>query len=224
MIRINLLPGQKRGAKATSAAASSGGGGGGQGWLVGYAFIALATCGALAAVYVSYLGTLEEKNRVNTDLRRQITDAQANSALLEDLQAKLAASHELERVAGELRRAQLGPTRVLMEIAKILSEGVRGGPTIDPQRLDEIRRDNPLAGYNAGWDSRRLWISSFNEENRECHIVGVGRTNEDVAEFLARLALSDLFQDVTLERTQSALDEDTQAPVISFELSCKVIY
>lgn len=221
MIRINLLPGQKRGTKATSSASSAGGG---QGWFVAYAFIALVTCASLAAVYVSRQGKLDEKNRVNTDLRHQITEAQANSALLEDLQTKLTASHDLERIAGELRRAQLGPTRVLMEIAKILSEGVHGGPTIDPQRLDEIRRENPLAGYNAGWDSRRLWISSFSEENRQCHIVGVGRTNEDVAEFLARLALSDLFEDVTLERTQSTIDAETALPLISFELSCKVIY
>lgn len=225
MIRINLLPGAKRGAKAgSSSSSSSSSSGGGQGWIVAYVFITLATCGVLAAVYVSFQGRLEEKNRVNTDLRRQISDAQANSALLEELQGKLTASHDLERIVGELRRAQLGPTRVLMEIAKILSEGAHGGPTIDPQRLDELRRDNPLAGYNAGWDSRRLWVGSFTEENRECKITGMGRTNEDVAEFLARLALSDLFQEVTLERTQAAIDTDTALPLIAFELSCKVIY
>jgi type IV pilus assembly protein PilN len=223
VIRINLLPGKKRGAKATGAAAAASSGGG-QGWIVGYVFVALVTCGALAAVYVGYQGRLDEKNRVNSDLRRQIADAQANSALLEDLQAKLTASHDLERVVGELRRAQLGPTRVLMELAKILSEGAHGGPTIDPQRLDDIRRENPLAGYNASWDSRRLWITAFTEENRECKIAGVGRTNEDVAELLARLALSDLFQEVTLERTQSTVDTDTQLPLISFDASCKVIY
>lgn len=221
MIRINLLPGQKRGAKATATASSSSGG---QGWIVGYVFIALATCGALAGLYIVKQGELAEKESVNANLRAQITRSQSNSALLEDVQGKLTQSRDLERIVGELTRAQLGPTRVLMEIAKILSEGARGGPTIDPQRLDEIRRENPLAGYNAGWDSRRLWITTFTEESRECHISGVGRTNEDVAEFLARLALSDMFQDVTLERTQSAMDEETQLPLIGFELSCKVIY
>jgi len=221
VIRINLLPGQKRGAKATAASSSSSGG---QGFIVGYVLIALVTCGAAAGLYIVKQGELAEKNSVNTNLRAQITRAQSNSALLEDVQGKLTQSRDLERIVGELGRAQLGPTRVLMEIAKILSEGARGGPTIDPQRLDEIRRENPLAGYNAGWDSRRLWITTFTEEARECHISGVGRTNEDVAEFLARLALSDMFEDVTLERTQSAMDEETQLPLIGFELSCKVIY
>jgi type IV pilus assembly protein PilN len=220
VIRINLLPGQKRGAKGAATASS----GSGTAWFVGYAFIALATAGSLAALYVIQTGVLEEKLGVNADLRRQISEAQANSALLEELQGRLNQSRELERVVGELQRARLGPTRVLMEIAKILSEGSRGGPSIDPQRLDAIRRENPLAGYNAGWDSRRLWIVSFEEEHRNCSIKGVGKTNEDVAEFLSRLALSDMFEEVTLERTRAEVDPETQLSLIGFELTCKVIY
>jgi type IV pilus assembly protein PilN len=220
VIRINLLPGQKRGAKGAATASS----GSGTGWFVGYAFIALVTAGALAGVYLMDSGVLEEKLRVNADLRRQIGDAQANSAMLEELQGRLTQSRELERVVGELQRARLGPTRVLMEIAKILSEGARGGPTIDPQRLDAIRRENPLAGYNAGWDSRRLWVLSFEEEHRNCVIKGVGKTNEDVAEFLSRLALSDMFEEVTLQRTRAEVDAETGLSLIGFELTCKVIY
>jgi type IV pilus assembly protein PilN len=220
VIRINLLPGQKRGAKGAATASS----GSGTGWFVGYAFIALVTAGALAGVYLLDSGVLEEKLRVNADLRRQIGDAQANSAMLEELQGRLTQSRELERVVGELQRARLGPTRVLMEIAKILSEGARGGPTIDPQRLDAIRRENPLAGYNAGWDSRRLWVLSFEEEHRNCVIKGVGKTNEDVAEFLSRLALSDMFEEVTLQRTRAEVDAETGLSLIGFELTCKVIY
>ena len=36
--------------------------------------------------------------------------------------------------------------------------------------------------------------------------------------------VNDMFEDVTLARTQSAMDEETQLPLIGFELSCKVIY
>jgi len=220
VIRINLLPGQKRGAKGAAATSS----GSGTAWFVGYAFIALATAGSLAALYVVNSGALDAKLRVNAELRGRIGEAQANSAMLEELQGRLNQSRELERVVGELQRARLGPTRVLMEIAKILSEGSRGGPSIDPQRLDAIRRENPLAGYNAGWDSRRLWIASFTEEHRNCSIKGVGKTNEDVAEFLSRLALSDMFEEVTLERTRAEVDPETQLSLIGFELTCKVIY
>ncbi len=53
---------------------------------------------------------------------------------------------------------------------------------------------------------------------------GIGRTNEDVAEFLRRLALSELFDRVTLTRTSSERDTELNLELIKFELTCQVIY
>lgn len=216
MIRINLLPQARAKAKAGPSTGS------GQGWVVAY-FAAVLVCGALlAGVYFVYSARLEERQRRNADLQTQITQARTLSANLDEVQGKLKRSQDLDRVVGELQKARLGPTRVLMELSRILS--INGGPSIDPQRLEQLKRDNPLAGYNPGWDGRRIWVTSFNEEQRECKIVGVGKTNEDVAEFLRRLALSDLFEEVTLTKTQAATDADTQLPMIGFELTAKVRY
>jgi Tfp pilus assembly protein PilN len=55
-------------------------------------------------------------------------------------------------------------------------------------------------------------------------IHGAGRTNEDVAEFLRRLTLSDLFAQVTLTKTEAAEDEATHLDVINFELAATVNY
>ncbi len=55
-------------------------------------------------------------------------------------------------------------------------------------------------------------------------MTGLGKTNEDVAEFLRRLALSESFEDVTLTRTESKIDTDTQLPFIDFSITCKVRY
>ena len=114
--------------------------------------------------------------------------------------------------------------RVLVELSHILSEG--GRPTVSAERLDEVRRENPLAGFNVGWDPRRLWLTSFTEADRKCAIRGFGKTNEDVAEFLRRLSLSDLFQKVTLQSTSSATTGIPGAivVVVAFELSCQVRY
>ena len=73
-----------------------------------------------------------------------------------------------------------------------------------------------------GWDVKRLWMASFVEEQRECRIRGGARTNEDVAEFLRRLTLSELFTSVVLNRT-SEQGRDESATV-SFELTCQVTY
>jgi type IV pilus assembly protein PilN len=108
-----------------------------------------------------------------------------------------------------------------MELSRILSEG--GGPTVNPDVLDTMRRENPLSVYNPGWDVRRLWLTSFEESDRKCTIEGIGKTNEDVAEFLRRLTISELFDKVALGSTGSVSDKGN-LPVVTFSLSCEVMY
>jgi type IV pilus assembly protein PilN len=218
MVRINLLPNARKQAR------SSGGGGDGSAtpWIIGYLAAAFVTALVCALLYFSGTSALEEQRAQNAALQGEITQIEAQSANIDEVRAQLAQSEELERVVGDLQRARYGPTRVLMEMSHILSRS--GGPTVDPERLEAIRRDNPLAGFNPSWDSRRLWLTSFNEEDRHVEIHGLGKTNEDVAEFLRRLSLSESFGDVTLTRTESVTDTESHLDLISFELSCSVVY
>jgi type IV pilus assembly protein PilN len=87
-----------------------------------------------------------------------------------------------------------------------------------------MREENPLAGYNESWDVRRLWLTRFEEIDRECKINGMGRSNEDVAEFLRRLTLSQIYDDVTLQRTRAASDPETGLATVGFDITCKVRY
>lgn len=218
MIRINLLPQARKAVRAPSAAAPAGSQ---QAWVIVY-LVALAAWGAvLTGVYIVYAGKLEEQQQQNAALDSQIQTLLTKSAQLDEVRAKLQASLALEALVEDLNKARQGPTRVMMEISKILSPG--GGPTIDPQALEALRADNPLAGYNRSWDPRRLWLTEFREENRECRITGQGKTNEDVAEFLRRLALSELFEQVTLTKTE-AVEGEEGLSFIKFELTCRVSY
>ena len=219
MIRINLLPSARKQAKSAS---GGGGSGGNTPWFIAYAASAVVAVVALLFVYLAYQSDLEERQAENAELERQVAAAERQSADLENVRALLAASQQLEEVVGDLQRARFGPTRVMMELARILSDG--GGPTIDPRNLEQMRRNNPLAGFNAGWDGRRLWLVSFEEEQRQVHIRGVGRTNDDVAEFLRRLTLSELFETVALDKTESTLEVTTRLDMIAFELSATVHY
>ena len=109
-----------------------------------------------------------------------------------------------------------------MELSKILSEG--GGPTLTQEELEALKRESPLLVYNPGWDVRRLWIDSFIETSRKCSVIGFGKTNEDVAEFLRRLNISKVFDKVTLQATSAAMDQRLGQPVVRFALSCEVKY
>jgi type IV pilus assembly protein PilN len=173
-------------------------------------------------VYMSYNSKLEEQRAANTALEQEIDQAKQKSANIGEVEAKLSKSRQLEDVVGKLQTARQGPTRVLMELSNLLSEG--GGPSVSAEKLDALRRDNPLGGFNPGWDVKRLWLTAFTEQARQCAIRGFGRTNEDVAEFLRRLNLSNLFEKVTLQATAAASEEVSHAPIVSFDLSCQVRY
>jgi type IV pilus assembly protein PilN len=213
MIRINLLPAAKRVAAASGST---------QVWGIVYLLSAFAWGVLLFLFYLNYKSTLEEHRAANTALEQEIEQAKQKSANIGDVEAKLAKSRQLEDVVNKLQSARQGPTRVLMELSHLLSEG--GGPTVTPEKLEALRRDNPLAGFNPNWDSRHLWLTAFTEQSRKCAIRGFGKTNEDVAEFLRRLSLSELFEKVTLQSTASATEPGGNVPVVSFELSCQVRY
>ena len=213
MIRINLLPEAKRQAAT---------GGGAQLWGVIYLLAAFAWGVVLFLVYLNYNSVLEEQNAKNGELQAQIDKLRARIQGVGEIEAKLAKSRQLEEVVTGLQTARQGPARMLMELSRILSEA--GGPTISAEKLEEMRRDNPMLVFNPGWDIRRLWLVSFKETGHECQMAGFGKTNEDVAEFLRRLNISELFQEVTLEKTIAATDPNTGLPVVRFSLTCKVQY
>ena len=217
MIRINLLPQTKRAARARRS-----GGGNTQAWLILYAVVSTVYIALMGVVYMLTNNELSALNDVNADLERQIQTVRAVSSRLEEVEAQIDQSRRLGELVNELNAGRTGPARMLVEVSRLLSEGQV--PEIDPQQLEEMRRANPHAGYNRNWDVRRLWLVSFEEEERSCVIRGMGKTHEDIAEFLQRLALSNLFENVTLARTEAVSDAETELELIGFELNCDVRY
>lgn len=225
MIRINLLPQAKR-------QIASAGPGGAQTWYLIYAGASAAFCLLLGVIYFVFSSELEEKVAVNSRLRSEIQTIQQRSARIEEVRAELERSRSLEAVVAEIQVEKTGPIRLLMEISKILSTD--GGPTIAPEELERLRRDNPLAGYNPAWDPSRLSLRTFGEADDDPALItleGQGRTNEDVAEFLRRLELSELFSEVRLVQTMisggagaGSGAAQTGPRQIDFELTCKVTY
>ncbi len=213
MIRINLLPQAKRQGGSTP---------GVQVWGYSYLAAAFVWCIALAFVYFSLSSDLDQAHARNADLDRQIAEVKSQSGNLAELQKQLAQSTKLEEVIQGLLSARQGPARMLLELSAILSPG--RGPSVDQAKLADMRKANPDAGFNPGWDTRRVWITSFQEKERACQIKGAGRNNEDVAEFLRRLSLSQIFDNVVLIRTGEQSGAKDTGAVVGFELTCKVRY
>ena len=223
MIRINLLPSdkKKRARRVAPAAMPTGDFSMGT-WGAIYGGAIAVWLVILGIMYFVQSGDLEAVQQENKTLEARRDELQSKTKGLADVEARLEKSRRLEKVVQELERARRGPTRAVMELSKVLSSP--GGPTINPTELERMREENPLAGFNESWDVRRLWLTSFEEIDRECKITGMGRSNEDVAEFLRRLTLSEIYDGVTLQRTRAAADPDTGLQMVGFDVTCKVNY
>jgi type IV pilus assembly protein PilN len=223
MIRINLLPtDRKKRARRIAPSPLPGGDLNLGTWGAIYGGAIAIWFVVLGILYFAQSGQLEAISQENKTLEARRDELQGKTKGLADVEGRLEKSRRLEKVVQELERARRGPTRAVMELSRVLSSP--GGPTINPVELERMREENPLAGFNESWDVRRLWLTRFEEVERECKITGIGRSNEDVAEFLRRLTLSEIYDGVTLQRTRATNDPDTGLQVVGFDITCKVKY
>jgi type IV pilus assembly protein PilN len=211
MIRINLLPTKKQ------RAASSG---------RSLVFLAL----AVVIVEIIGIGVLHASRsskrtdlvRANDEIRTRIGGIKREISDHGAIRAEIGHIQRRDEVIEQLKAARTGPVLTLMELAGILSPG--GGPRVSRDLLEQMRRDNPLTAPNARWDPRRLWITTFNEDQRKVKFEGQARGHDDVAEFLRRLNVSPYFDEVRLVKTQSAVNNDLHLELVQFEIECTARY
>ncbi|HMJ15255.1 MAG TPA: PilN domain-containing protein [Polyangiaceae bacterium] len=214
MIRINLLPQKRRVERAKSE--------GSQLWLGVVLAVFLVEVAALFIFHGLKNEELEEQARKNAELTAQIDQSKQSVAKHTEIKEKLARLRAREDAISKLQSARTGPTAVLLELARILTPG--RGPSVDPDRLNQLRRDNPLAVFNPGWDARRLWLTDFIEQQRKVRLEGIARDGEDVSELARRMSLSSYFYDVKLLPAKRERDAATGLDLVNFQLEAAVRY
>jgi type IV pilus assembly protein PilN len=206
MIRINLLAQKKRAERSEAS----------QVWLAVVMVVVLAEVAALFVLHSFKAEELADQQRKNAELDSQIAQAKKNVADHEQVKADRALLRAREEAIQKLQSARSGPTAILMELARILTPG--RGPSVDPDRLAQLRRDNPLSVFNPNWDARRLWVTAYVEAQRKLRIDGKARDGEDVSELARRLNLSSYFYDVKL------LPATRETDFVKFSIEAKVRY
>jgi type IV pilus assembly protein PilN len=215
VIRVNLLP-QKRGARGGAPAQS-------QRWLLAVLGVILLEIVACAFLHRAKLDDLDAKKLVVKSLSGQIEENKSKIAGHEEIKKALAQLRAREDAIAKLELARSGPTAVLLELATLLTRDK--APTADPEFLIQVRKENPLAGFNQGWDTHRLWLTNYVESNRVVKIEGLARDGSDVSEFAQRLKLSVYFYDVTLLPGKKEVEsKDTKIELVNFALQMKVRY
>ncbi|HEX2881667.1 MAG TPA: hypothetical protein VHO25_19210, partial [Polyangiaceae bacterium] len=144
MIRINLLP-QKRRIQS--------GAEGNQLWLVVTMIVVALEIIACFVWYGEKQQELAVQKRRSAELQVRIDKVKEAVKDHDRVKSKLEQLRAREDAIAKLQNARTGPTAMLLEVARILTPG--RGPSVDPERLSLMRRENPLAVYNSTWDTRR---------------------------------------------------------------------
>ena len=212
MIRINLLPQPRRVERQE----------GSQLWMVAILVLLLVEIAGFFVWQGQLAETLEAQQQRNRVLETQISQSKKSVANHGEVLKKLEELRSRETAIQELQTARTGPTAVLLELARMLTPG--RGPSISPEKLSQVRRENPLSMHNAGWDPRRLWLNSYVEKDRNVRLDGSARNGEDVSELARRMNLSEYFSDVKLLPGKKATDKASGLQLVDFQLEAKVQY
>jgi type IV pilus assembly protein PilN len=213
LIRINLLP-QKRELKRGPEAD--------QRWLLVVLGVVVAEIVMLFLLHQVKREELAKQVRKNAELSSQIEQIKNTVANHAEVKMQLETLRAREEAITKLQEARTGPTAVLLELSRVLTQG--HGPTVDPDVLAQLRRDNPTAVYNPVWDPKRLWLTSFLETERVVKIDGLARDGDDVSELARRLTLSMYFADVKLLPASKTMDAESKLDLIGFQLQAKMRY
>jgi type IV pilus assembly protein PilN len=213
VIRVNLLP-QKRGARSAAPTQSPR-------WLLAVLGVLVFEIVLLFGFHKKKLDDLQDQKNSNAQLLGKIDSIKALVANHDEIKRVLAVLRAREDAIAKLQTARSGPTAVLLELAQVLTRDK--GPTADQERLNQLKKENPLSVYNPGWDVRRLWLTSYIESDRVVKIEGLARDGSDVSELAQRLKLSTYFYEVSLLPGKKESDKD-KLDYVDFALQMKVRY
>jgi type IV pilus assembly protein PilN len=216
MVRVNLLPDKKQTARRSSAAEPT------QLWLVAVLGAFVGTIVVCLFIQKMKQDELREILAENGRTQSQIDTIKKQIADHDQIKLRLKELRDREEAIQKLQAARTGPTSTLLELAHVLTPG--RGPTADRDKLELLKRENPDEVYNANWDPRRLWLTSYQEVERTVKLSGLARDGEDVSELQRRLKTSDYFAEVKLRPGAKVVDPQTKQELFKFELSAKVRY
>jgi type IV pilus assembly protein PilN len=189
----------------------------------------LSVLGAVAVMVFTYLSSqsrLDAVTRENDGVRADIDRMKAELGDYDKIKDQRQDLLKQQKTIQALQAGRTGPLYLMREMSEILTPGK--GPSFDRASYEERLRRDPNIGFNTSWDTRRVWLDTFEEAQGKVRIKGSAKTNEDVAEFLKRLQLSIFFSDVSPESTQqvseSTLGGNLSVKHVTFNLTAKVMY
>lgn len=183
---------------------------------------------ALVGIVVMHLqasGTLDDLNNENKRIKDDVARLKAELGDYDKVKAQRENLLRQRKSIEALEAGRTGPVYLLREMSEILTPGK--GPTFDRIAYEEALRRDPNVGFNASWDTHRVWLESYEENNKRVRIRAAGKSHDDAAEFMKRLGSSVFFNDVRFENSTQTAQTATGAGSVrhvTFNLTAEVIY
>ncbi|HET6150614.1 MAG TPA: PilN domain-containing protein [Polyangia bacterium] len=193
------------------------------------AFMGLSVLGAVAVMVFMYLSSgsrLDAITRDNDGVRADIDRMKSELGDYDKIKEQRQDLLKQQKTIQALQAGRTGPLFLMREMSEILTPAK--GPSFDRASYEERLRRDPNIGFNTSWDTRRVWLDTFEEAQGKVRIQGSAKTNEDVAEFLKRLQLSIFFSEVSPESTQqvgeTTLGGSLSVKHVTFNLTARILY
>jgi type IV pilus assembly protein PilN len=203
MIRVNLLPIKK--ARRRSA---------GRTQLLIFSLLILGQLLVFGLLHMAESSQLEDLKDEVSQNQREVKEAEKAVESAKQLEAKQSELEQQVRILDELEQKRTGPVRVLDELQAMLS----------PPRNEEDRHVQSRKNWNVEWDTRRLWVASFSEQEGGFEMSGSAVNADDVAEFLERLTSAEHFGDIQLDYVKAKKGGDRNTRLVDFRVTGALTY
>lgn len=207
MIKINLLAAKAR--KPPT---------GGRSVLMLFLLLLLAEGAGLWVWYDSVSTRVGAENAKVKDLEAKVAELNKVKAKMEEREQNKATLAKQNIVFDELKYDKAGPANMLLFLTYVVT---RKEDNVYNQEEIKAQED---AGWDMAWDPDRLWITSFEEKDKEVTIKGRAISHEDVAQFYSRLASSVYFYDVQPQVQERKFNTELDVKYVEFTLYAMANY
>ena len=117
---------------------------------------------------------------------------------------------KLEQIIGEVK--QYSETKAALEGKLKIIDDLKKGRSGPVKVLDELAQKIP----------KKVWVASYNENNRQAVITGQAASDEEIASFMHELQQSTFFKNINLKYTKIITVEGNKFK--DFVIECQVTY
>ncbi|GMV38379.1 MAG: hypothetical protein AMXMBFR64_00950 [Myxococcales bacterium] len=207
MIKINLLAAKTR--KPVT---------GGRSVLALFLLLLLAEGAGLYVWYDAVDERVKAENAKIKDLEEKVAELNKVKAKMEEREQNKATLAKQNIVFEELKYDKAGPANMLLFLTYVVTK-----KEDNVYNQEEIKAQED-AGWDMSWDPDRLWITSFDEKDKEVSIKGRAISHEDVAQFYSRLSSSVYFYDVQPQVQERKFNTDLDVKFVEFAVDAKANY